>query len=62
MGNIEGLRSVLSMISVSMDVDNNGPFTNSTALDWMLELREPLYVGGVYDLSDLPPALAGASG
>lgn len=50
------------MISVSMDVDNNGPFTNSTALDWMLELREPLYVGGVYDLSDLPPALAGASG
>ncbi|CAG9782356.1 unnamed protein product [Diatraea saccharalis] len=47
---------------VMMDVDNNGP-SIVTSTGWeLLELAEPLYVGGVRDYDQLPAALAGASG
>ncbi|XP_045541991.1 basement membrane-specific heparan sulfate proteoglycan core protein isoform X1 [Papilio machaon] len=48
---------------VSMDVDNKGPFTSESSQQWdVLDLKQPLYIGGVPDPNQLPADLAGASG
>lgn len=51
------------MFSVTMDVDNSGPF----AKEWetnipppVLDLAQPLYVGGVPDFNQLPDSVLGA--
>ncbi|XP_028173989.1 basement membrane-specific heparan sulfate proteoglycan core protein isoform X3 [Ostrinia furnacalis] len=47
---------------ITMDVDNNGP-TSVKSTGWeILELLEPLYIGGVRDYGALPAQLAEASG
>lgn len=45
-----------------MDVDNTGPFVVTTSENWVLELNEPLYIGGVPDYDQLPSQIAGAEG
>lgn len=46
-----------------MDVDNTGPFVAESVEQWdILDLEQPLYIGGVPDYNQLPPELAGASG
>lgn len=46
-----------------MDVDNTGPFDEEGLEKWdILELAQPLYIGGVPDYNQLPAELAGASG
>lgn len=46
-----------------MDVDNKGPFTSESSQQWdVLDLKQPLYIGGVPDPNQLRPELAGASG
>uniref|UniRef100_A0A2A4JY62 Hemolin n=1 Tax=Heliothis virescens TaxID=7102 RepID=A0A2A4JY62_HELVI len=48
---------------VTMDVDNTGPFIAESPQQWeVLELKQPLYIGGVPDYDQLPVDLAGASG
>ncbi|KAJ8737311.1 hypothetical protein PYW07_000582 [Mythimna separata] len=48
---------------VTMDVDNTGPFIAESPEQWaLLELKQPLYIGGVPDYDQLPAELAGASG
>ncbi|XP_068617476.1 basement membrane-specific heparan sulfate proteoglycan core protein isoform X3 [Battus philenor] len=48
---------------VTMDVDNKGPFVSESSKQWdVLDLQQPLYVGGMPDLNQLPSTLAGASG
>ncbi|CAK1588065.1 unnamed protein product [Parnassius mnemosyne] len=48
---------------VTMDVDNKGPFMTESSMQWdVLDLKQPLYIGGVPDLNRLPSSLAGASG
>ncbi|KAJ8737484.1 hypothetical protein PYW08_000079 [Mythimna loreyi] len=48
---------------VTMDVDNTGPFIAESSEQWaLLELKQPLYIGGVPDYDQLPAELAGASG
>jgi hypothetical protein len=45
-----------------MDVDNNGP-ASMMLNEWaLLEVAEPLYIGGVRDYNELPAPLAGTSG
>lgn len=49
--------------SVTMDVDNTGPFIVESQDQWtVLELKQPFYIGGVPDFDQLPNDLAGASG
>lgn len=49
--------------TVTMDVDNSGPFIAELAQWALLELENlPLYIGGVRDYDNLPVDLAGASG
>lgn len=46
-----------------MDVDNTGPFVEESLERWdVLDLSQPLYIGGVPDYNQLPVELAGASG
>ncbi|XP_022832802.1 basement membrane-specific heparan sulfate proteoglycan core protein-like isoform X3 [Spodoptera litura] len=48
---------------VTMDVDNTGPFIAESPEQWVvLELKQPLYIGGVPDYDQLPIELAGTSG
>lgn len=46
-----------------MDVDNTGPFVGESLEQWdILDLAQPLYIGGVPDYNQLPADLAGVSG
>ncbi|XP_072931305.1 basement membrane-specific heparan sulfate proteoglycan core protein [Epargyreus clarus] len=47
---------------VTMDVDNTGPFVDSSIENKMIELQEPLYVGGVPNYDELPFQISAASG
>ncbi|KOB69323.1 Basement membrane-specific heparan sulfate proteoglycan core protein [Operophtera brumata] len=47
---------------VTMYVENFGPFEVDTPENWILELQQPLYIGGVPDYNQLPEQLAGATG
>ncbi|XP_037299981.1 basement membrane-specific heparan sulfate proteoglycan core protein isoform X7 [Manduca sexta] len=48
---------------LTMDVDNTGPFNRDFAEQWtLLELEQPMYIGGVPDFDQLPAELAGSSG
>lgn len=38
-----------------MDVDNDGPFVLDTPENWLLDLHQPMYIGGVPDYDQLPP-------
>ncbi|XP_075991621.1 terribly reduced optic lobes isoform X3 [Anticarsia gemmatalis] len=53
-----------SKYRVTMDVDNRGPFFSETygTVTSVLDLLQPLYIGGVPDYNQLPADLAGASG
>ena len=54
---------ILFFVSVTMDVDNTGPFIAESPEQWaLLELKQPLYIGGVPDYDQLPSELAGVSG
>nr|XP_037874357.1 basement membrane-specific heparan sulfate proteoglycan core protein isoform X3 [Bombyx mori] len=49
---------------VTMDVDDTGPFITDSEEPWsaVLELNQPMYIGGVPDIDQLPAGLAGSDG
>lgn len=54
---------LMFLLLVTMDVDNTGPFIAESPEQWVvLELKQPLYIGGVPDYDQLPIDLAGTSG
>ncbi|XP_049885171.1 basement membrane-specific heparan sulfate proteoglycan core protein-like isoform X3 [Pectinophora gossypiella] len=57
------IRISKTIAKVTMDVDNTGPFLAESPRQWdILDLNQPLYIGGIPDFSQLPDVLARATG